>query len=276
MEKLIQYATKGSYYNGRFDSSGWFAAGMGYMVCTAGGHLIAIDGGNIEDGESFLSLLEANADGGTPVVDLWIITHPHRDHYGALLEICRHPEWLERVKIKKIVWNIPENSHLCPEADRNNMQNILSVCGAESHTPVNDEKLMLEETEIHFLLSVDDTSFLTNPNELSLVFTIRTENKKIMFTGDAYRRSLYYLMWRYDRQLKCDILQLPHHGLCDTGVYEFYKKADASTVLIPTCVAGYTCMHGEMYGDRPKANLWAEDHAETVYRSFDGTVEIEL
>ena len=51
MEKLIQYATKASYYDGPFDSVvGWSAAGMGYIVKSENGKIIVIDGGRDEDG----------------------------------------------------------------------------------------------------------------------------------------------------------------------------------------------------------------------------------
>ena len=108
MEKLIQYATKASAYDGAFDSKvGWAAAGMGYLLRTENGHLIAVDGGHPEDAEAFLELLEANSD-GKPVVDFWIITHPHGDHYGALLEICRRPELAARMSVKTLIYHFPE------------------------------------------------------------------------------------------------------------------------------------------------------------------------
>lgn len=51
MEKLIQYATKASAYDGPFDSVvGWSAAGMGYIVKSENGKIIVIDGGHDEDG----------------------------------------------------------------------------------------------------------------------------------------------------------------------------------------------------------------------------------
>lgn len=94
MEKLIQYCTKASLYDGPFDSVvGWAAAGMGYLFKTANGHLVVVDGGNCEDAEAFVSLLEMNASTALPEIDLWIITHPHGDHYGALLEIAAGLSW---------------------------------------------------------------------------------------------------------------------------------------------------------------------------------------
>ena len=46
MEKLIQYRTNASLYDGAFDSVvGWSAAGMGYILVTENKRLIVIDGG---------------------------------------------------------------------------------------------------------------------------------------------------------------------------------------------------------------------------------------
>lgn len=280
MEKLIQYATRASAYNGAFDSTvGWAAAGMGYVICTENGHLIVVDGGHPEDAEPFLDLLETKAD-GKPVVDLWILTHPHGDHYGALLEICRREELASRVDVKKIIYDFPEEFR---DARGNgigyvypHMETILAVTGAEAVCPQVDETMEADGMRLHFLYTPTDCSILNNPNQLSLIFTVQGAGKTIMFTGDAYHRNMQIVVWRYPNGLKCDILQLPHHGLCDTGNLEFYKKVDAKTVLIPISVAGDRTMRSDLYGDSPAVNRYAEDNADAVYKAFEGTVEIEL
>ena len=104
------------------------------------------------------------------------------------------------------------------------------------------------------------------------------KNKKMMFTGDAVSRTLQVVDWLYRKQLKCDILQMPHHALCDTGLLSFYKGVDAAILLEPTCIAGDRAMHGELYrsAERARQNAWAEENAAKVYKSFNGTVTIEL
>lgn len=280
MEKLIQYATKASAYDGAFDSRvGWAAAGMGYLLRTENGHLIAVDGGHPEDAESFLELLEANAD-GKPTVDFWVITHPHGDHYGVLTEICCRPELAARVEITTLVYHFPEEfrdargngiSYAFPHFEK-----ILAVTGAQAVIPGVDEILETDGMKLHFLYTPTDCSILNNPNQLSLIFTAQGHGRRILFTGDAYHRNMQIVVWRYPDSLKCDILQLPHHGLCDTGNLEFYRKADAETVLIPISRAGDRTMHSDMYGNAPSVNRFAEDNAKTVYKAFEGTVEIEL
>lgn len=281
MEKLIQYCTKASLYDGPFDSVvGWAAAGMGYLLKTNAGRLVVIDGGNREDAEDFLALLAANAD-GTPEIDLWIITHPHSDHYGALLEICRRPELTARVRVKKLVYHFPAEFRNAKGGNIDyvfpDMAAILAATGAEPYLPRVDETLTVDGMAFHFLYTPTDCSILNNPNQLSLIFTVQCAGgKKIMFTGDAYHRNMQIVVWRYPKQLACDILQLPHHGLCDTGNLDFYKQVNAKTVLIPISIAGDRTMRSDMYGDAPAVNRFAEDNADTVYKAFAGTVEIAL
>jgi len=281
MEQLIQYRTKASLYDGAFDAVvGWAAAGMGYILRTENGRLIVIDGGHSGDAEDFTALLESAADGMFPVIDAWIITHPHGDHYGALEEICRRKDLLSRIRIRQLIYHFPDEfrdrkgngiGYVYPIFDE-----IRRATGAAVHLPETDETMTVDSMTIHFLYTPTDCSILNNPNQLSLIFTVQGKNRKIMFTGDAYHRNLQIVLWRYPDSLKCDILQLPHHGLCDTGHLDFYKKVDAGTVLIPISIAGDRTMHSDMYGDAPAVNRYAEDRAERVYKAFEGTVTLAL
>lgn len=289
MEKLIQYRTNASLYDGEFGgSSGWPAAGMGYIIVSENGKLIVIDGGYGDDAEEILSLLRKNSKSEIPHVDLWIVTHPHYDHYGALRELAANPNFNERVTVGKILYWFPLEFVGKDGKARNlesacvKMELILSVFGAEAHRPYRGEKINIDGIEIEFLFVPDDCSILNtgggNSNLVSLIFTVQTKNKKIMFTGDAYGRTMQITAWRYKGSLACDILQMPHHGLCDAYNIDFYREVNAKTVLIPISAAGYREMHGEQYAEKEgrNHNLWVENNAETVYKAFEGTVEIEL
>ena len=278
MAKLIQYCTHASHYDGAFDSKvGWAAAGMGYLIVTDGGRLIAIDGGFAEDAEEFLSLMVKYTGEAVPTVDLWIITHPHGDHYFALQELAKTPE---RVHIQTLMYHFPEEfrdrkGNGCMGAIRD-FESIAAAFDTQVKLPQVDEHIDIDGLDLHVLYTPTDCSILNNPNQLSLIFTVQGPQKKLMITGDAYSRNMQLAVWRYDKALKCDILQLPHHGLCDTGNMDFYKRVDAKTVLIPISVAGDRTMRSDMYGDSPKINRFAEDNAEVVYKAFEGTVEMAL
>ncbi len=281
MAKLIQYATKASYYDGPFGENGvpWLSSGMGYVIVTDSGHLIIIDGGHDKDAEEFISLLESYAH-GIPVVDTWIITHPHKDHYGVLFEISKRSELSDRVKILNVVSRFPEeftdeDGDTVHDAIAG-MTSALASIGAGHFVPEEGDILDVDGIKIHFLYVPDDCSWLDGPNQLSLIFTLDSKMKRVIFTGDAYRRNLQYVFDRHKSRLKCDMVQMPHHGLCDTGHKGFYDAVDADTVLIPVSKAGYRCMNSGRYGDAAAANKAVEDRASDVYRAFEGTVELRI
>lgn len=286
MEKLIQYCTKSSYYDGDFNGTvGWHAAGMGYILVTENGKLIVIDGGKPHDAEDFLALLEQQAGGKRPEVELWIMTHPHSDHFGVLHTICHTPELLARVEIRTLLYRFPEDfieqNGKASNIDANRMMaELAALCGAGCHAPELDEKMTVDGLELHFLYYPYDCRIINhafNCNASSMIFTVQAKNKKIMFTGDAVSRNLQAVTWIYHKKLKCDILQMPHHALCDTGLLKFYKEVDAKILLEPTCIAGDRAMHTEYVGKaHAPDNAWAEENAEQIYRTFEGTVEISL
>ena len=285
MGRFIQYRTSDSLYDGAFDSKvGWASAGLGNVVVTENGRLIVIDGGKANDAEDLLELLGSLVSNDVLQVDLWVITHPHLDHYGAIREISENENLRKGIAVKRFVWWFPEE--FC---DRNgnadalaygnaDMEKICRVMGAEAHRPARDEVIGIDEINIRFLYVPDDCSVLNtaggNPNLCSLIFTVAGTEKKVMVTGDAYGRTMKLTVWRYAKTLKCDVLQMPHHFCCDAYCDDFYKLVDPQIVLIPASIAGYRAMHTEYAGTEGGAtNLRAEARAEKVYRAFEGTAE---
>ena len=219
MAKLIQYMTRASLYDGPFDSKvGWSAAGMGYVVLTENGKTIVIDGGYGDDAEDLIELLKSNTSADVPRVALWIITHPHFDHYGALKEITKNPKLRPQIAVEKIVHYFPDD--FCGKDGKpgaligaeNTLKSIISETGAESYRPDRDDEIVIDGMKIRFLYVPDDCSILNrgggNANLCSLIFTLESKNKKVMFTGDAFGRTMQLTAWRYHKELKCDILQM--------------------------------------------------------------------
>jgi beta-lactamase superfamily II metal-dependent hydrolase len=281
MAKLIQYSTLASQYNGAFDSNvGWAAAGMGYLIVTDNGRLIMIDGGFDEDAEPIISLMRDYSGQKIPTVDLWIITHPHGDHYFALRRIAKD-DIRNMLCIKTLSYYFPDGfsdrgGNTCL-ADAREIQRVSDAFGTDIIIPEIDGHIEIDGLDIHFLYVPKDTSELNNFNQLSLIFKVTGNGKSLLITGDAFHRNLQTVVDNYGDGLRSDILQMPHHGLCDTGHIEFYRLADARTVLIPTSIAGYRAMHSDMYSiESRQANLFAEEKAESVFKSCDGTVELDI
>lgn len=281
MARLIQYATKASFYNGPFGGdAGWAAAGMGYIWVCDNGHLVVIDGGHDADGEAFLCEMEKAA-GVSPVpVDLWILTHPHNDHIGAFGEIMSDASLKKRIDLGRVVYQFPDelvNAEI-KEIELVRIVMAMRDAGEYPHVaPTEGDTISLDGTEIRFLYARESCKGVGSMNQLSLIFTLSTaDGKKVMICGDAYPDSLSYVNEKYGAELKCDVIQLPHHGLCDTGDIELYKNAAARTVLIPTSEAGNRSMASGEYGIATHDNEFAMKMAGRVYKSFMGTCEIIL
>ena len=284
MEKLIQFRTSASLYDGAFDNvAGWSAAGMGYVLVTKSNKFIVIDGGYKEDSLALIGLLEKYSGKSVPTVDLWIITHSHGDHYGALQNIAECEELCKRINVKKLCYYFPakfrdRGKRYCNLSPIEDMKRIAALLGAKHHVPFIDEKLSVDGIELHFLyvpsdyLAINDSY---NSNACSLIFTLSTENKKIMITGDAVPKTMQMTCAKYGDILKCDILQMPHHALCDTGDVGFFSAVDAKTLLLPISIAGDRSMN-DIYFEQNTANRWAQDNADKILKAFEGTIEIEV
>lgn len=281
MAKLIGYCTKDSLYDGAFDNTvGWKAAGMGLIIKTCEKKLIVVDGGNKADAEPFFELLQKYSDLEKVTVDYWIITHPHGDHYFCLREFCRNDDILNRLEVKNLMYHLPEwldniMPIRCKEC-REQLQHMALVLGANTVYPRANEKIFVGGAEIEPLYVFDGKENVDNGNGLSIIFTV-TDRKRVMITGDAFKASLSRMAQEYGDKLKSDVLQLPHHALCDTGNLDFYKFVDAQTVILPTCIAGYREMiENEEYAAQNVANKYAENNAHIVYRSFEGNFEFDI
>ncbi len=277
MTKIIQYATRASFFDGPFGGGApWSAAGMGYVIVSDSGKLILIDGGHEEDAGELALLIEKL--GGE--VDTWILTHPHRDHYRALRGICLDETLLSKVRVGRIVYRFPE-SFVDDEGDPidyafTHMDEIFSVTGAERVTPHEGDEICADGLKIKFLYVPSDTAPTNcSPNELSLIFTVEGARGRAVFTGDAYEDSLAYVYEKYKGELKADVLQMPHHGLCDTGHRGFYEAVGANTLFIPISAAGHRCMRSDIYGDETRLICELEDNAPQVYLAYRGTTEID-
>lgn len=280
MAKLIQYCTKASEFDGEFK---WQAAGMGYVLVSDSGGLMVIDGGHGEDAEGILALLEANSV-GKPQVDLWIITHPHGDHYYALEKISRTTQLSERVNIHRLCYAVPEKftwmwrgELMDGQRDLDRLNAIGPALGAEVICPKTGNVLNIGGFTLDFLFTWQDTAEWSSPNALSMIFTVTCGNRRAMFVGDTDERIPGELVNRLGTdspRLKCDILQLAHHGL-DGGTDEFYAAVDADIVLIPISFAGAKDMR---LPDRSfcRHNRFAAEQAMTVIRACTGTAEVDF
>ena len=221
--------------------------GLSYVVRTCDGRFIVFDGGwEFEpDADSLYKVLCEQSGGGVPVIAAWIMTHPHIDHYRCFLVF--HKKYGDKVRIERFIYNFPD-----PNCDAELIPLILHQDEYYHITRLNDivkyeaeqngavlyrahtgQVYELGGVRMEVLTSPDDTFKppVTGSNNISLVFRLTVMGQTILMTGDS---NLKYskLASRFGGYLKCDILQLTHHGF-GGGDNDAYRLVDPHTVLAP-------------------------------------------
>lgn len=277
MGTLIQLCTEASRKDECFTKGVWPAAGMGYVFVTDSGRLLVIDGGETErDAETLVSLLEEKSD-GHPTVDLWMISHAHGDHYGALEIVAKTPALRERLTVSKICacTDIPVSF---PENDQARIAAIPGLLGCTQVTPHAGDVLTVDNLEIRMLYTWENDPKLadvTSFNRLSLIFTVTGPEHRMMVIGDSTSTGPSVVRDRTDPTLlKSDFLQLAHHGL-DGGNIGFYRLVDPITVLIPCSLGGAKFIKAPETGCNYN-NRYIQERALNVICACMGNTETEF
>jgi beta-lactamase superfamily II metal-dependent hydrolase len=227
-----------SYPNRQQDFSIWqldqFFDGvqMGYILKTDDNRIVIIDGGGIKTApilENYLKQL-----GG--VVDMWIITHPHLDHMGSLLEIIGK----NSIDIQSILQIALDDSWVLknePDSYENfkRYSNTLKKSNISLLNAVESDVLELGEgVEMTILSSRNDAIVNNAINNSSLVFKVSSKSKSVLFLGDLGPEGGDKIIDRGNlERLKADYVQMAHHG--QKGVNKnFYEAVQANYALWPT------------------------------------------
>lgn len=163
-------------------------------------------------------------------IELAIITHPQKDHFGGFLYLLDRYEinkiWmnqiysprgsflelLEKIESKKIKLEFPQAGEKA------------QILGAKIDIfwPPKDfiDKYSFSDPNKHQLLRQTSSDL----NDFSLIFLLEEKSTGILFTGDAPASILNRLL--KEAKLKSSILKIPHHGSKNSLTVEFLKLAD--------------------------------------------------
>ncbi len=196
---------------------------LSVLVETNQGHMIMIDGGTEGDSAHLVESLLAR--GGH--VDTWLITHPHSDHVGALMDILKHPEY--GITIGNIYYSFAYPSwYQENEAYRADL--VLDLLAAFQTLPAQTlhgdifkgQEIMVDNVKI----TVMNQPYLYTHNAInnsSVVYLLEMNGKKAIFLGDMGEEAGKQLIAdNPPEKLKCDIVQMAHHGQDGVG-FEVYR-----------------------------------------------------
>ena len=252
---------------------------MAYLIRTKNNRLIAIDGGFKEDVPHLWEKAKEMTGEERPTVAMWILTHPHLDHYGALQEIGANEEYHSLFNIEKLCYQLTETPILplrgiSYEKDFNAVHLFTEQLGVPVVTPHTDDVFDIDGMKIRFFFTPeDDGDKLSDVNSMSMVFRIAGPNKTVMFPGDAHHHSTSMVCYKYWSELKSDVCQISHHGL--TGAAEcFYARVAAETILTPISPAGDRFINE--LGAGHVGAMYARRVAEREIKAYEGDAILEL
>ena len=138
---------------------------------------------------------------GARTVELFVISHPHLDHYGGGATVFAD------LRVRRVFDpGVPE-----PSAAYLAFLERLKEEGASWHAPRAGDRLRIDDVELEFLWPEDDAG--TDANEGSLSFRLTAYGFRYVNTGDAGVHVEEAILARLaPERLRADLLKLGHHG----------------------------------------------------------------
>lgn len=194
---------------------------MGYVITTDDNKVIVIDGGNFKQSAELYRILEIVGKN----VDMWILTHTHNDHYGAIYELFKEHD---DVTVKSF-WRNPINSEkLLEKMPEIEVEEHFEWQGFEKELNFNFHKFELNEEividNVHIeILAVDNPDiFVNNCNNQSVVLKFTDGDFSFLILGDLGVEGGEKLLVTAGDRVKSTAVQMAHHGQggVDRAVYE--------------------------------------------------------
>ena len=228
--------------------------------------LIQISGGNIlidaGPGAKVLSELDKLLPFYDRTIDLFILSHPNKDHFNGLFDI------LERYKVRAVMLNNLSYSNslfqkLLQELDKKEVLIIKGIAGTNVSWENQDNLLVLYPNTM--------VSSKQDPNKFSSVDMLFLGQNCFLFTGDigsAQEKKILPLLFCPDDNSR--ILKVPHHGSRYSSSARFLERFKPQIAVIEVGENSYGHPHPDTL-ERLK-NIGAQ-----IFRvDLDGTIRFKI
>ena len=251
--------------------------GDSFIITTADGKVIVIDGGYAAETTYFVDYLKKVTGSKKPHIDAWFLSHAHDDHCEVFLRVAEH--YTDEVSFDRVYVNFPEASFY----DGYDEWAVYVIENFNRLLPAYADKVVpLAEGDV---FNVGDAKFTVlytfNPewhtcNEGSAIMRMDLGGTSVMFTGDAEVNAGNYVVEKYGESglMKCDYCKMSHHGQGGVG-RNFYETVAPSVCLWPTPTWVYHNTNGNL---RTFETLeWVKAlEIKREYKSFEGTQAIPM
>lgn len=201
---LLQIATRGPHQ------------GMGYLLKTPEGKLVIVDGGrhDFNDGTYLHQLIKENGSR----VDLWIMTHAHEDHFGALSRILQDNDVLD-FEIADLRFSFPPTKWIGSVEGGGSLPHVTEFFRQLGRHGIVSTHLHTGDTIECGGLTIDvlndgaDYEGYHTINDTSTILRVHYPHRDVLFLGDLGAKSANAVLKRVTAEaLRCDIVQMAHHG----------------------------------------------------------------
>ncbi len=249
---------------------------MGYVIKTDDGKVIVIDGGHYNQHEELYRVLSEVG----KEVDLWILTHLHDDHFGAIIDlfkahgdICAKRFWRNR------------NDSILDNMDKETRAGVMCWYEFEKehdlpyYSPVIGDRIDVGEVEIE-VLGIDNPELISPNiiNDQSMVIKISDGDFSFLILGDLGVYGGRKLLANRGENLGADAVQMAHHGQrgVDRDVYEAISPRYAFWPTPKWLWENYEYLGKGKPGDgpfkTPEVIEWMKGIGAENVTSFDKTV----
>jgi competence protein ComEC len=136
-------------------------------------------------------------------IELIILSHADRDHFGGLLDV------IKKYKVRSVILPLLDN----PDKDYQRVVNHFKTSGTRIIHIQGEDRVSFPHSNISFIYptSKDIPDCLPNDrNQCSYIFYFDLRGVSILFTGDTSADSYTSL---YAQKLRTvDVMKIPHHG----------------------------------------------------------------
>lgn len=223
------------------------APGMSYVLQTASGGFIIIDGGpmdqNREDEKQLLEFLLQNkpAKDEKPRILAWFITHAHHDHIHLAVDFLK--DHADKIVLDTVAYNFPLFSRISiTHEDASKMgdwaEAFKEQVAHDSHTNTlllhTGQRFWLEDATVDVVYTADDFAPEIFPwgNHTCCAFRVTFGGKTFLVLGDCEKKLCQFMADVYGAALKSDILQVSHHGV-NGACIDLYQAVDPDICFWP-------------------------------------------
>ena len=225
------------------------------------GRMVLIDIADAADaGGTVLAFLKAHQ---VTTVDLVVLSHFHKDHYGRLKDLIE-----AGIKVGRVAGNMPALTDELADAempwgfDRAHAESILRFLHERQipyFTPKAGERLLEvplgngQVVALDVVCLYDGTSTpvgKTDVNDTSIIVRLSHGATRALFAGDLNQAlGAWLAVGQFD--VTADLLKVPHHGTEGVAPNEFFSRVNPKVALVPS----------------PKT-LWLSDRSKRIRNYF--------